>query len=165
MDPPVSATVPRHADNQESFPQHLLEGCEDALILFSSAFNGAQDAIWILDAGLTGTCVDIDIDALNRMEELYPTDWTFILTDAYQYVGQVSQQWDIVTVDCPTGQFDRAADFISLFCHRAKKAVILGTGVGTKVQAPEGWEITDRRRRSSYDGGVFWTVLERKDTP
>jgi hypothetical protein len=43
----------------------------------------------------------------------------------------------------------------------ARKAVILGTGVGTEVSAPDGWHVSDVRKRSDYDGGVYWTVLER----
>jgi hypothetical protein len=155
-------TIPRHMDNQQSFPAHLLEGLETALVLFSSAFNGAQDAVWIMDAGLTATCVDIDQEALDRMQGLYPVDWEFVNADAFQFCEEGLGRWDIVTVDCPSGAFAKCSGLVGLWCNCARRYVILGTGIRTEVEPPDGWEIIEKRRRSSYDGGVYWTVLERR---
>ena len=37
---------------------------------------------------------------------------------------------------------------------------VIGTGVTTWVEPPVGWRITDRRKRTDHDGGVYWTVVE-----
>lgn len=144
----------------EAFPQNLLIGCKTALVLFAAGFFGKQDAFWVAEAGLTATCVDNDEILLRQMQEMYPPDWCFLPDDAYVYIVETKRRWDVVTVDCPSGHFARCAQMVDQFCRVAYHGVVLGTGINTKVEAPEGWEITDKRRRSDYDGGVFWTVLE-----
>lgn len=144
-----------------NFPHAILAGCETALVVFAAHFRGVQDAYWIAEAGLTATCVDMDRQKLEDMEPMYPSDWEFVEADAYEWAVQPGRQWDVVTLDPWSGQFQRCADNISAWCRLARHAVVLGTGLSTDVEAPTGWTVTDRRRRSDYDGGVFWTVLER----
>ncbi len=145
-----------------NFPLELLEDSETALVLFAAGFLGVQDAVWIRDAGLTATCVDTDPEKMASMKPLYPDDWEFVEQDAYAFAHWETErrQWDIVTADPWTGHMDTCARFLKEWCRLARKAVVLGTGVGTVVEAPEGWKVTGTRRRSDYDGGVFWTVLE-----
>jgi hypothetical protein len=145
----------------EVFPVAALEDCETALILFAAAFHGRQDAIWMADEGLTGTCVDSDAEKLGAMVLAYPQGWEYVVGDAYVYAQQTRRRWDVVSVDAYTNQFQRAADQLELWCSRANRSVILGTGVATKVEPPAGWQVTDVLQRSMYQGGVFWTVLER----
>jgi hypothetical protein len=144
---------------RDAFPTDRLVGLESALVLFAAAFNGAQDACWIAEAGLTATCVDYDALALERMAALYPADWEFVHANAYVYAS--TRRWDVVTVDCPTGHFEQAAEMVDVWCRFARHLVVLGTGSDTIVDAPAGWEISDTVKRSDYRGGVYWTVLER----
>jgi hypothetical protein len=46
------------------------------------------------------------------------------------------------------------------WCALANRAVVLGYGVDTVVEAPAGWEVTERLRRSDFLGGVWWAVVE-----
>ena len=149
----------REQGDREAFPTAYLEGLSSALVLFAAAFNGKQDACWIEEAGLTATCLDVSEDAIAKMKPLYPPDWEFVVGNAYEFSSH--RWWDIVTVDCPSGQFDRAATQIGRWCDLARYVVMLGTGTDTVVGAPEDWSVTEVVRRSSYDGGVYWTVLER----
>jgi hypothetical protein len=139
-----------------SFPCPSLEGCESALVLFAAGFYGKQDAFWIADAGIHATCVDLDHEKLDEMAAVYPTDWDFLEADAYTWADTATGKWDVVTVDCPSGHFARCADRVALWCHLANRLVVLGAGRHQReaIEAPEGWAVTDVRRRSGYDGGV-----------
>lgn len=144
-----------------TYPVEVLEHCRSALILFSSAFLGAQDGIFIADAGLTATCVDIRPERLNDMAAIYPSSWAFVVADAFDYAEACDQRFDLVSIDCPTNLFDRCAEMVDVWCGLACRAVILGTGRDTIVATPpEGWSVSGRVRRSDFKGGVFWTVLE-----
>jgi hypothetical protein len=142
------------------FPTGALEGCETALVLFAAAFHGQQDAIWMVDAGLTGTCVDIDEVKLGEMHGAYPDGWEFVCKDAFLYATFTYRHWDVVSLDPPSNLFAKCAALLPLWCGLASHAVILGTGTDTVVEPPEGWQVTERLRRSNFLGGVYWTVLE-----
>jgi len=146
------------------FPVRVLDGMSSALVVFAAGFYGAQDAIHVADAGLVGTCVDVDADKLLLMEAMYPEGWEFRVADAFAFARtwrHAHRRWDIVTVDSPTNLFDRCAADVEVWCDLAWRTVVLGTGVETAVEVPEGWRVSDVVQRSDYRGGVFWTVLER----
>lgn len=143
------------------YPRTYLPGSKTALIVFAAAFMGAQDGIWIHDAGLTATCIDHDADCLDRMQGLYPPSWEFLCVDAYEWLETAEGAWDVVSVDSPSDHFGRGAGLIGAFCKLARRLVILGIGTDTQVDAPEGWEVVDCIKRSDYVGGVFWSVLCR----
>jgi hypothetical protein len=143
------------------YPTRLLEGCESALLLFSAAFLGHNDAIHFAEAGVPTTCVDRDGDRLREMAELYPDAWEFVQADAFTYIVQNDHQWDIVSADPWTADFQAVADCVGRLCDLAGKAVTIGTGMRTRVKPPAGWHVTDRLERSTFRGGVYWTVIER----
>lgn len=146
-----------------AYPGQLLEGCKTALVLFAAGFLGKQDAYWIAEAGLRALCVDSDGHKLEDMREMYPGDWAFDRGDVFDIARdakKVGFQFDVVSLDPWTHDFQRCADSLDLWCSLARRAVILGTGHSTVVTVPEGWRITEVRKRSDYDGGVYWTCLE-----
>ena len=148
------------------FPQHVLKGCESALVLFAAAFHGRQDAVWMADAGLKATCVDTDRIKLHEMKAAYPARWKFVEADAFLFArdnAELPPQWDVVSLDPWSSLFQRVADALPLWCSLARRAVLLGTGVGTDVVVPEGWRVSEVLERSGFKGGVYWTVLERED--
>lgn len=148
------------ATDPMNFPLELLEKDDTALVLFAAGFHGLQDAVWVREAGMTATCVDSNPDKLAEMRPLYPDGWEFVQSDAYSFAFSEIRQWDIVTADPWTNDMDRCSGFVHEWCRLARKAVVLGTGVGTVVEAPAGWKVTGTHKRSDYDGGVYWTVLE-----
>lgn len=156
----------RRADEAELYPADALDSCADALLLFAAGFYGRQDAVWVADAGLTGTCVDIDGARLERMRPLYPDGWEFVCSDAFVYAaGQDgSRRWDVVSLDPPTSLFDQCAAQVPVWVRLARRAVIMGCGPDGPPKAPTGWK---RRRkllhRSDFGGGVYWAVLEKAD--
>lgn len=152
----------RAIDN--SYPVDVLEDCETALVLFAAGFHGAQDGIFIADAGLTATCVDVRPERLNDMAAVYPSSWEFVVADAYVYAAECAAapyKWDVLSIDCPSDAFDRCATMVDTWCDLARRAVILGSGPTTIVDPPYGWEVTDKRYRSGFRGGVYWTVIEK----
>lgn len=147
---------------RELFPTEKLVGMESALVLFAAAFLGRQDAVWVEEAGLVGTCVDNDQGALDRMQDLYPADWDFVTADAYQFARVTGGRWDVVTIDCPTGQFEKVAEWLGVWCSIANAVVILGSQKDAPQQ-PDGWKLADLIRRSDYiPGGVWWSVYEKE---
>lgn len=147
----------RSSGNPNLYPVSLLARCQTALVLFAAAFLGRQDAVWIEEAGVTAICVDINTERLAAMQLIYPDGWQFVWADAYQFAAEADQKWDLVSVDCPTGQFEKAADALDLWCSIARVAVVLGTAPGEKPAAPDGWMVRRTIRRSTI---ANWTVLE-----
>ena len=151
----------RRGAGERLYPRHALAGCEDALVLFAAAFHGQQDAIWIAEAGMRATCVDLDGEKLNEMVLAYPEGWEYVTGDAFQYALMTERTWDVVSIDCPSNLFERCAELLPMWCLLARKAVVLGCGTDTDLAAPEGWQITDRVHRSRNYGGTYWAVIER----
>ncbi len=147
--------------DDRSYPVNVLRGQRLALVLFAAAWYGMQDAYYVAKAGLKATCVDIRPDNLPDMARLYPDGWEFVEADVYEFVRQTTDRWDVVSVDCPSGHFQRCADLLPTFCDLARSAVVLGSGAVTSVRPPGGWRVSGRNRRSLMYGGVYWTVLTR----
>lgn len=143
-----------------SYPGAAIRGHETALCLFCAAWHGRQDAYWLADAGLRTTCVDFDEGRLREMHDIYPDDWEFLVGDAFDTKHWRNMQWDVVSLDPFSNLFDRCAENLPLWCSLANHVVILGMD-DRPLEAPDGWRITDRRKRSDYLGGVYWVVLER----
>lgn len=143
------------------FPRHILDGCETGLVLFAAGFHGAQDAIWLAEAGIQATCLDTDGGKLDAMALAYPARWEFIVGDAFAYAERTQRTWDVVTVDCPTRAFEKCAEYVGWWSQLAHHTVVLGSGPFTTIHPTKGWTITEQIRRSDYKGGTFWTVIQR----
>lgn len=144
-----------------SYPVELLEHCDTALVLFASGFLGAQDGIFIADAGIAATCVDIRENLLDEMAAVYPASWEFVAADAFEYAEACDERFDLVSIDCPSGAFLQCAEALPLWCSLARVAVVLGSGIRAQIfNPPDGWKVTSRITRSRFAGGTFWTVLE-----
>jgi hypothetical protein len=159
--PPESFADIYDRGSGETFPCHLLEGQETGLVVFAAGFYGMHDAYWMAEAGMRAVCIDVDAEKLAVMERIYADDWEFVEADAFDFVEAMIGTYDVVTVDPGSNWFERVADLTDLWCSRANRAAVIGAGVGTKdMRAPEGWKVTDVRRRSNHLGGVFWVVME-----
>jgi hypothetical protein len=139
------------------------QGYETALCLFSAMWYGMQDVYWIAKAGLVGMCVDLDGEKLNAMREVYPEGWEFVEGDVFEFAEDTDRTWDVVTLDPWTGQFERCADLLPLWCSLAESRVVLGHGNYRLPDpvAPEGWQLVLKLKRSDYKGGIYWMVYER----
>lgn len=149
------------------YPTRHLKRAETALVLFSSAFLGRQDAIFMLDAGISATCVDSDAQKLEEMRKLYPWEWNFVHDDVYRFAAVTEQEWDVVSLDPPTNQSSLCAEMMHLWCALARQTVVLG-GVSethAQIKPPKGWrKLPKPLLRSTFMGGIFWTVLRKKTT-
>lgn len=162
---PLTLEQIRSEKDGEVYPRSVLRRCETALVLFAAGFYGRQDAFWIAEAGLAATCVDIRPGRLAVMAGLYPDGWEFVQADAFAYARRAraeGRSWDLVSVDCPSGMFDRCAAVAEKWCSLAKIAVVLGSGEYTRVEPPDGWRLAGRKRRSDFAGGVYWTVMRTR---
>ena len=162
MNAPVSLEAICDLAAGDAYPRDLLAGCDTALVLFAAGFHGRQDAYWIQDAGLEATCVDLDADRLLEMQRLYPRSWKFRQAEAFEYAATTRERFDLVSIDCPTGAFQRCATLLELWCSLARLVVVLGCGPDTYLEPHLGWAVTDMRKRSDFKGGVYWAVLERQ---
>lgn len=147
-----------------AYPREILSECGDALVLFAAGFLGRQDAFWIADAGLTAVCVDARLKPLHEMAAVYPADWQFVIGDVYELAAfDALATADLVSIDCPSGHFDRCADMVAVWCALARRYVVLGTSLDIELELPDGWVEVERRYRSDFAGGTYWAVLKRAD--
>jgi len=152
----------RNEPDGRTYPRRILRDCGDALVLFAAGFLGRQDAVWIADAGLTAVCVDIRMKPLHEMAAVYPADWQFVVGDVYELAAfNALAKADLVSIDCPSGHFDRCADMVSMWCALARRYVVLGTSADIELDLPDGWSEVERRFRSDFAGGTYWSVLKR----
>jgi hypothetical protein len=149
------------------YPGDRLSGLRSALMGFCAAFHGAQDCVWVADAGLPAvTAVDIDERRLSEMSAIYPATWGFIASDLFIFAaGRYAEDasYDLVSLDPPSDLFQTVADLTGLWCGLADRLVVIGTGRHTLLEPPPGWDETDRITRSTRTGGVYWSVLEPDD--
>lgn len=152
----------RRADGNV-FPVSKLRGCKTGLVLFAAEFLGIQDAVWLAEAGIRCTCVDIKEPKLTAMAKLYPREWSFIHDDVYRFAAVTESTWDVVTLDCPSDQFEQVAGMPHLWTGLANKLVVMGSSAETHklIKAPADWRKQKPMFRSSYLGGTYWTVLRR----
>lgn len=161
-------SLERIAQDARTYPAHLLEGCETGLVLFSAAFLGHNDAIHFAQAGLETTCIDIDARRLQEMAALYPSDWTFLVEDAWTFAEsacEACEQWDAVSADTFTGDaMAQSMASLDLWCSLARKFVTVTATGGAIREAPEGWNWSLMRRAGPREDGesVYWMILERK---
>lgn len=147
----------------DSYPVSVLDGCRSALLLFAGGFRGRNDGIHFADAGVAATCVDVDPSGLRDMEGIYPAGWRFVCSDVFPFVESASAaggRWDVVSVDCPTNLFEVCAARADLWCALARRTVVLGCGMDSVVDVPDGWVLGACIHRSEFAGGVYWAVLE-----
>lgn len=160
---PLTIDQIRSEPDGELYPRDRLAGCETALMLFCAAFGGRQDCIWVADAGIAGTGVDLDGERLAAMADLYPDTWTFAEADVWNYAARRYAEgatYDLVSLDPPSNLFDWVVGAVDLWCGLADRLVVIGTSSGFPVTPPAGWEQTDRRLRSTRNGTI-WVTLER----
>lgn len=109
------------------FPAYVLPLEGTALSLFAAAFLGVNDAIYFARNDMTATCVDTDEQRLEEMADLYPYDWDFVVSDAWEFAeaaGREGRRWDVVTVDTYTGRAtDRSLQTLDLWCSLAERVV------------------------------------------
>lgn len=109
------------------YPAWLLPHGGTGLILFAAAYLGHNDAIHFARNDMTCTCVDTNEERLDEMADVYPTDWDFVVADAWEYAQQAAaegQRWDVVSVDTFTGDAtDRSLETLDLWCSLANHAV------------------------------------------
>lgn len=161
---PPPRTMSEIRDDPQRFPRDILRDSKTALCVFAAEWHGRQDAYWLYEAGLTTTCVDLNDQKLDEMKRVYPDTWQFHSVDAFTFVQEsAGLRWDVVTADPFTGEMmDRCHFDLKRWCGLANETVIMGSTAAQRIpKGPPGWRIEDIVTRSSFGGGVFWTVLRR----
>lgn len=157
-------TLEHVAQEARPYPVALLDKCETGLCLFAAAFCGHNDAVHFAEAGLVGTCVDIDGERLLEMRDLYPPDWTFTVADAWKFADTacaLDLWWDAVSIDTFTGDaMCHSLDSLDLWCSLARRfvTVTLTEDARDSYRVPQGWNSFHFQRAQ----GVYWLVLERE---
>jgi hypothetical protein len=143
------------------YPSFMLPSEGTALALFAAGFHGWNDAIHFARAGLRTTCVDTDERKLVEMEAIYPADWSFRVSDAWEFAEHhVSEgiMYDVVSVDPFLGDADeRALDDFYLWPSLARRLVTITVPASSTrhLNVPEGWAVSYFPRSSN----VAWMVL------
>lgn len=143
------------------YPAHLLNAGETGLALFSAAFLGWNDVVHFARKGLTCTCVDRDAVQLAEMAARYPSDWRFVVSDAWEYVEAATAEglsWDVVTVDPFMGNAaERVWATLDSFLALAGRLATVTVPSDWSEPAPDGWRQTLFPRAQ----GVSWLVMRR----
>lgn len=151
-----------------AYPRHLLDECASGLLLFCSGRGGAADGHWFREAGLTDvTCVDWDEKTLEPFQAAYPSDWTYVHENAFNFMDRWHDRggWDIVSADPPSQYRDRLFELLYHYCRHARKYVT-ATVMEPEIPAsaiPKTFELVDVIPRASFPDGrdYFWAVLKR----
>ena len=145
----------------EPYPD--IVGCESAFIGFCGGFDGRQDCSPIAAAGVCRVvAVDRDPARIAGMPDLYPDSWRFVEADVYSEASKLSdhgQRFDLVSLDPYTSDMEECAQWVALWCSLASIRVVIGTQRHTEIYPPEPWTILENMQRSTFNGGVYWTVL------
>lgn len=142
------------------YPAALLDDCESGLAVFSAAFRGWNDVIHFARKGLRTTCVDSNADRLAEMAAIYPADWEFVTSDAWDFAEHAASEdttWDAITVDPFTDNIQRVLDTLDLFLSLSRKVATFTVKRTSVLPSLEGWEqsLVPRAR------DISWLVLHR----
>jgi hypothetical protein len=156
------------------YPRELLEECNSVLLAFCSGRMGAADGHWVRQAGIKDvTCLDWDEKTLEPFRAEYPSEWTYVQADAFQWAedkawgNSEAFQWDLVSADMPSQYADRMVDSLSLWCALARRYVVAtlmeSLLLAAATRLPTGWRAREVLKRNEHeDGRVWcWLVLER----
>ncbi|MBV9861113.1 MAG: methyltransferase domain-containing protein [Alphaproteobacteria bacterium] len=87
------------------FPADFVAGKSSALCVFTTAFLGKADVIYVKDAGIADvTLVDLDGAAMEAMRQIYPPHWSYIVSDYRTFLSEAiaqNRRYDVVTADPP----------------------------------------------------------------
>lgn len=135
------------------------EEARTGLCLFGAAFNGANDAAFMLDADLTVTVVDTDAAALTEMEKHYPSDWKFVCCDAFRFArdaGTRGARWDVVSVDPFTNLMSAVVRRWALFDKLTTMMLVIGARPDDDLKY-----LPDVAQEMKRSGIASWLVLRR----
>lgn len=154
----------RRSSSPATFPRFALRDASSALVLFAAAFRGTNDAVFVEEAGLVATCVDVDGRGLEEMRRIYPDDWEFVTADAFEWIPNTvarGERWDVVTADPFTGSaMIRTLEMLEAICELSRDVVIVGITDDLELENPPGWEIVDVVERNA-SRRTSWAVLQR----
>lgn len=143
------------------YPADMLPHGGTGLCLFAAAFLGHNDSVHMARRSMRVTCVDTDADRLAEMQTLYPDDWEFVATDAWEFAksaAEAGRTWDIVSVDTFTGDStDRSLQSLDLWCSLARRAITVTISTEQQYTYQDGWRPSLFRRSDLAD----WLVLRR----
>lgn len=145
----------------QPYPAHKLREGETGLALFSAGFLGINDAIHFARMEMTSTCVDINASKLRKMERMYPDDWTFVVSDAWEFADAAAGRgdvWDVVSVDTFLGDATkRSLESLEVWCALSRRLVTATIPARADYVKPRGWNLSifPRSDRAS------WMVLIR----
>jgi len=172
----VTADDVRASSTPGSFPIEVLEGSTTALLLFGAGFLGANDGIFVHDAGLSAvTVVDTDPVKIDEMRPIFP-NWSFERREARTYAYQDASPADVVIVDPWTQAMNWVMNETPLWHSLATRYLVIGVSVPwfndqllpPTLEGINSWvrhctigvpQAVKLHRRSEYRGGVFWAVF------
>lgn len=167
----------REYGKRRAYPIDVLSGLRSGLLLFGAGFYGATDGIRFLDAGLIDvSVVDLDSMRLGVMRALYPSTWTFVIGDVWDWLREAREggmKWDIVSLDPPSdiaeskvAEMLKGAEAVSnrfVVCGASAEEVEReGVRIGDSFGNDGEWRVRTVVERNSTL--ITWIVLERADT-
>ena len=109
-----------------TFPTKVLEDSKSAICFFSACFEGRNDVQYVRASKIPNvTIVDIDSKKMEIMKTKYPSDWEFIVGDAYDILQKMvanNRTFDVVICDHWLSQSEKVlVEFFDDFFKLANK--------------------------------------------
>lgn len=143
------------------FPIHVLNPKQKVLSLFVAAYGGQQDIVYVHKAGVK-TCLMVDLNARSLSLMTYP--YQKVCGDCFQMIDKIfdsKEKFDVITSDHWTGQDQKIHGPYFEKLKSIAPTLILGisqTYINTLPYLPDGLYY----KRSDYNGGIYWRLIERK---
>ena len=171
---------------QKAFPTQELHCINSAVCFFVAQFFGKNDVYHVYHSGVPNvTLVDFDEERLNHMKSIYPDHWTYLLGDAFEIADKLKlegKKYDLVISD-PFSEGIRPIyvaqyfPFIDLaskrLIHIAQHSMLEDASCGQesvdiKNAILNKWpelDLLEVYKRSTHDGGTFWSVFNTENRP
>lgn len=85
------------------FPNYVLENCDSVACLYSAALMGQRDVIHFTEHNIQDvTLVDHDAEMMAEMRKAYPSNWSYLVGDAFEFIHSArskQKRFDVVTLD------------------------------------------------------------------
>lgn len=157
----LSRPFSRLSREAREYPGYLLAGAETGCCLFSAAFLGVNDVVHFARRGIETVCVDVDVERLERMREIYPSTVELVAGDAFEFVERARAEgrtFDAISVDPFLGNAERRVQReLPAFLELARKVATITIANVRKIPELDGWNVSTFPRSPV----ASWLVLTR----
>lgn len=165
-------------------PETIVKDNLTSALLLCVGSHGRHDAsiVWENRKDIKRVLVnDIDYDKIENMKAMYPTSWTYNVSDAFDLIYSLEKRmltYDLVTCDCSSdmslkvwenieGLMDVSDKYVCFYATKERFFDSLGLDVtedavlnALKERKIDVEDVTLYLRNHKYMGGAYWIILK-----